>query len=69
MELVLAPSDSKNSVTSAFSNDGDVLYVLTYDGMLNSIDAADGDVIGEAQLTEPIDAAGGRCCPKAHHRG
>ena len=35
MVEVLAPSDTKNSVTSAFSHDGDVLYVLTYDGMLN----------------------------------
>ena len=64
MVQVLAPSETKNSVTSAFSSDGDVLYVLTYDGMLNSIDAADGDVIGEAQLTEPIDAAGGDAVPR-----
>jgi len=63
MVEVLAPSDTKNSVTSAFSSDGDVLYVLTYDGMLNAIDAADGDVIGEAQLTEPVDAAGGDAVP------
>ena len=58
MVEVLAPSETKNSVTSAFSSDGDALYVLTYDGMLNTIDASDGDVIGEAQLTEPIDSAG-----------
>ena len=64
MVQVLAPSETKNSVTSAFSSDGDVLYVLTYDGMLNSIDATDGDVIGEAQLTEPIDAAGGDAVPR-----
>ena len=64
MVEVLAPSDTKNSVTSAFSSDGDVLYVLTYDGMLNSIDAADGDVIGEAQLTDPIGSAEGDAVPR-----
>ena len=56
MTLALAPSESKNSVSSAFSSDGSALYVLTYDGMLNVIDAADGDVIGEAKLTDPIDS-------------
>lgn len=55
MSLALAPSETKNSVTSAFSHDGSALYVLTYDGMLNVIDAADGDLIGEAHLTDPID--------------
>ena len=56
---VLAPSETKNSFTSAFSHDGSVLYVLTHDGMLNSIDASDGDVIGEAQLIDPVDPMGG----------
>ena len=55
MTLALAPSETKNSVSSAFSHDGSALYVLTYDGMLNVIDADDGDVIGEAKLTDPID--------------
>lgn len=56
MVQVLAPSETKESVTSAFSHDGSALYVLTYDGMLNVIDAVDGDVIGEAQLVDPIDS-------------
>ena len=63
MVEVLAPSDGKNVVTAAFSSDGSVVYVLTYDGMLNSIDAADGDFIGETQLTEPVSAGGGDAVP------
>ncbi len=63
MIQVLPPSDDKNVVTGAFGHDGSVVYVLTYDGMLNAIDAADGDVIGEAQLTDPVDAAGGDAVP------
>ena len=59
MVQVLAPSETKNSVSSAFGGHGEVFYVLTYDGMLNAIDAADGDIIGEAQLTEPIDSGAG----------
>ena len=59
MVQVLSPSEDKNTVTGAFSSDGKVFYVLTYDGMLNSIDAADGDVIGEARLTDPIDPTAG----------
>ena len=63
MVQVLPPSDDKNVVTGAFGHDGSVVYVYTYDGMLNAIDAADGDVIGEAQLTEPVDAGGGDAVP------
>ncbi len=59
MVEVLAPSETKNSLTSAFSSDGSVLYVLTHDGMLNSIDASDGDLIGEVQMIDPIDPMGG----------
>ena len=59
----LAPSEGKNIVTGAYGSDGEAFYVLTYDGMLNAIDAADGDVIGEARLTEPADAAGGDATP------
>ena len=54
ISLALAPSETKNSVTSSFSSDGSTLYVLTYDGMINAIDAHDGDVVGEAKLTDPI---------------
>ena len=59
MVQVLAPSETKESVSSAFGGDGKVFYVLTYDGMLNAIDATDGDIIGEALLTEPIDSGTG----------
>ncbi len=59
MVQVLSPSEGKNTVTGAYGSHGKVFYALTYDGMLNAIDAADGDVIGEAQLTEPIDPGAG----------
>ncbi len=59
MVQVLSPSDGKNTVTGAYGSHGEVFYALTYDGVLNAIDAADGDVIGEAQLTEPIDPGAG----------
>lgn len=64
MVQVIDPSEGKNTVTGVYGSDGKVFYVLTYDGMLNAIDAADGDVIGEAQLTEPIDSAGGDAVPR-----
>ncbi len=63
MVQVLPPSDDKNVVTGVFGHDGSVVYVLTYDGVLNAIDAANGEVIGEAQLTDPVDAAGGDAVP------
>ena len=59
MVLVLDPSEGKNTVTGAYGSDGKVFYALTYDGMLNAIDAADGDVVGEARLTDPIDPGAG----------
>ena len=52
---VLAADDAKGSVGSAFSDDGETLYVLTYDGMLNALDTHDGDVVAEAQILETVD--------------
>ena len=54
MTLALPASEDKRSVSSAFSHDGETLFVLTYDGMLNAIDAHDGEVVSEARLTGPI---------------
>lgn len=59
MVQVLSPSEGKNTVTGAYGSHGKVFYALTYDGVLNAIDAADGDVIGEAQLMEPLDPGAG----------
>ena len=59
MVQVLSPSEGKNTVTGAYGSHGKVFYALTYDGMLNAIDATDGDIIGEAQLTEPLDPGAG----------
>ena len=52
---VLAADDAKGSVGVAFSDDGETLYALTYDGMLNALDTHDGDVVSEAQILETVD--------------
>ncbi len=55
MTQVLAADDAKGSAGAAFSDDGETLYVLTYDGMLNALDTHDGDVVSEAQILETVD--------------
>lgn len=55
MTQVLASDDAKGSVGSAFGDDGETLYVLTYDGMLNALDTHDGDVVSEVQILEAVD--------------
>ena len=52
---VLAADDSKRSVGATFSDDGETLYVLTYDGVLNALDSHDGDVVSETQILETVD--------------
>ncbi len=52
---VLPADDAKGSVGAAFSDDGETLYVLTYDGMLNALDTHDGDVVSEVQILETVD--------------
>jgi ABC-type Zn uptake system ZnuABC Zn-binding protein ZnuA len=55
MTLALAASDDKRSVGAAFGHEGKYFYALTYDGMLNVLDAHDGDVVSEVQLLESVD--------------
>ena len=55
MTLALAATDGKRSVGASFSDDGEVLYALTYDGELNVLDAHDGEVVSEAHLLESVD--------------
>ena len=55
MTQVLAADGDKGSVGAAFSDDGETLYVLTNDGMLNALDTHDGDVVSEAQVLETVD--------------
>ena len=52
---VLPADDAKGSVGAAFSEDGETLYVLTNDGMLNALDTHDGDVVSEARILETVD--------------
>ncbi len=55
MTLALAASNDKRSVGAAFGSEGEFLYALTYDGMLNVLDAHDGEVVSEVQLLESVD--------------
>ena len=52
MEQALAPEEGKRSAGAAFSADGHELFVLTYDGLLNVIEAETGEV--EATSPEPL---------------
>ena len=52
MEQVLAPEEGKRSAGAAFSADGHEFFVLTYDGLLNVIEAETGEV--EATSPEPL---------------
>ena len=55
MTLALAASDDKRSVGAAFGHEGKYLYALTYDGMLNVLDAHDGEVVSETHLLDSVD--------------
>ena len=55
MTLALAASDDKRSVGATFGPKGELLYVLTYDGMLNVLDAHDGDVVEEFAVLDSVD--------------
>ena len=55
MTLALAASDDKRSVGATFGPEGELLYVLTYDGMLNVLDAHDGDVVEEFAVLDSVD--------------
>ena len=55
MTLALAASDDKRSVGATFGPEGELLYVLTYDGMMNVLDAHDGDVVDEFAVLDSVD--------------
>ena len=55
IESVLPASDAKGSIGASFSADGEALYALTLDGVLNVLDTHDGDIVSEAQLLEAVD--------------
>ncbi|MCY3922545.1 MAG: zinc ABC transporter substrate-binding protein [Chloroflexi bacterium] len=47
---------SEPSFSSAFSSDGEILYILGADGVLHALDAHDGDLIETMELVAPGDA-------------
>ena len=59
MTQVLAPAEGKRSAGVAFSADGHELFVLTYDGLLNVIEAETGEVEATSPepLVDPVDAS------------
>ena len=44
---------SEPSVSTKFSSDGELLYVLGADGVLHALDAHDGDLVATTDLVEP----------------
>ena len=57
MTQVLAPEDGKQSAGAAFSADGHEFFVLSYDGLLNVIEADTGEVehVSHDPLVDPIE--------------
>ncbi len=57
MVQVLAPEDGKQSAGGAFSADGHEFLVLTYDGLLNVIEAETGEVedVSHETLVAPVE--------------
>ncbi len=47
---------SEPSISTKFSSDGELLYVLGDDGVLHALDAHDGDLVATMDLVEPGDA-------------
>ena len=47
---------SEPSVSTKFSSDGELLYVLGRDGVLHALDAHDGDLVATMDLVEPGEA-------------
>ena len=47
---------SEPSLSTKFSSDGELLYVLGADGVLHALDAHDGDLVGTMDLVEPGEA-------------
>ena len=55
MTQALPATDEKRSAGASFSHDGETLYALTYDGMLNAIDTHDGDMVAEFAVLDSVD--------------
>ena len=57
MTQVIAPEDGKQSAAAAFSADGHEFFVLTYDGLLNVIEAETGEVedVSHEPLVDPVE--------------
>ena len=57
MVQVVAPEDGKQSAGVAFSADGHEVFVLTYDGLLNVIEAETGEVedVSHDTLVDPVE--------------
>ena len=57
MVQVLAPEEGKQSAGAAFSSDGHEFFVLTYDGLLNVIEAETGEVedVSHEPLVDPVE--------------
>ena len=47
---------SEPSLSTKFSSDGELLYVLGADGVLHALDAHDGDLVATMELVEPGEA-------------
>ena len=58
MVQAIAPENGKQSAGSAFSADGHEFFVLTYDGLLNVIEAETGEVedVSHEPLVDPIES-------------
>lgn len=56
MSLVLPATEEKRVRSAAFDSHGEELFVLTYDGVLNVIHAAEGEVEETYELVEAFDA-------------
>ena len=61
MTQVLAPEEGKQSAGAAFSADGHEFFVLTYDGLLNVIEAETGEIedVSHDPLVDPIEPGSG----------
>lgn len=55
MTLVLPPTEEKRVQSAAFDGHGEELFVLTYDGVLNVIHPAEGEVEETYELVEAFD--------------
>ena len=55
MTPALAASDDKRAVGATFGHEGELLYALTYDGMMNVLDVHGGDVVAEFALLDSVD--------------